>query len=77
MKLLSTFYFQDKSKRNTKKLALVESALEDPESRVVDCLLEALKTGSAFSREEKRKRQCRPEGGESIDCSGLDCSECN
>ena len=61
--LLCTTYFQDKSQRNTKKLALVESALEDPESGVVDCLLEALKTGSAFSREEKRKRQCRPEGG--------------
>ena len=55
----------------------MELALEGPESRVVDCLLEALKTGSAFSREEKRKRQCRPEGGKSIDCSGLDCSEYN
>ena len=74
--VFATCNFQDKSKRNNKKLALVESALEDPESRVVDCLLEALKTGSAFSREEKRKRQVRPEGGWYDGTAVLNRNEC-
>merc|ERR1712058_1430 len=32
--------------------------------RVMDSLMEALKTGSAFSRDQKRKRAARPAGAE-------------
>ena len=54
---------QEKEERNYKKLALVESVLEDNESGVMDCLLEALKTGTAFSRDGQRKRNARLAGG--------------
>ena len=60
--MLATVYkcghisFQEKSQRNCQKRALVSLALEDTQSGVMDCLLEALKTGSAFSREGKRRR---------------------
>ena len=34
------------------------------EEGVMDSLMEALKTGSAFSRDEKRKKTARPAGGQ-------------
>ena len=52
-----------KEERNFKKQALVESVLEDKESGVMDSLLEALKTGTAFSRDCQRKRNARLAGG--------------
>ena len=54
---------QEKEERSYKKIALVEHAMEDKESGVMDCLLEALKTGTAFSREGKKKRNARLAGG--------------
>merc|ERR1719186_757756 len=56
---------REKAERNYKKLALVDFAMEDNQSGVMDCLLEALKTGTAFStRDGRRKRQARPAGAE-------------
>jgi len=55
---------KEKAERNTKKLALVNFATDDNQSGVMDCLLEALKTGSAFSRDGRKKRQARPAGAE-------------
>merc|ERR1719318_575463 len=55
---------QEKADRNIKKLALVDLAMDDNQSGVMDCLLEALKTGTAFSRDGRRKRQARPAGAE-------------
>ena len=52
-----------KEERNFKKQALVESVLEDEESGVMDSLLEALKTGTAFSRDCQRKKNARLAGG--------------
>ena len=37
---------------------------EGNQEGVMDSLMEALKTGSAFSRDQKRKRAARPAGGE-------------
>ena len=54
---------KQKEERNFKKQALVESVLEDKESGVMDSLLEALKTGTAFSRDCQRKRNARLAGG--------------
>jgi len=53
-----------KEERSSKKAALVESVLEDAESGVMDTLLEALKTGTAFSRDGRRKRNARLAGAE-------------
>jgi len=55
---------KEKADRNSKKLALVDLAMDDNQSGVMDCLLEALKTGTAFSRDGRRKRQARPAGAE-------------
>ena len=55
-----------------KKSALVDMAMEDNQSGVMDCLMEALKTGDAFSREHRRKRPARPAGG--LFDSGSSCS---
>ena len=58
---------REKQERNYKKMALVESAMEDKESGVMDCLLEALKTGTAFStRQGRKKRDVRLAGGKYI-----------
>ena len=46
---------REKADRNSKKLALVDLAMEDNQSGVMDCLLEALKTGTAFTRDAKKK----------------------
>ena len=59
---------KEKADRNSKKLALVDLAMDDNQSGVMDCLLEALKTGTAFSRDGRRKRQARPAGG-NLKCS--------
>ena len=37
--------------------------MEDKESGVMDCLLEALKTGTAFSRDGRKKKNTRLAGG--------------
>jgi len=55
---------KEKVARNFKKLALVDLAMDDNQSGVMDCLLEALKTGTAFSRDGRKKRQARPAGAE-------------
>jgi len=55
---------REKEERNYKKMALVELAMEDQEAGVMDCLLEALKSGTAFSRDGKRKKQIRLAGAE-------------
>jgi len=50
---------QDKERaaRAEKKKALVDFNAPDDQEGVMDSLLEALKTGSAFNRDQKRKRQ--------------------
>ena len=48
-----------------KKKALVDFNSEGNQEGVMDSLMEALKTGSAFSRDQKRKRAARYEGGQS------------
>jgi len=50
--------------RAAKKRALVDINGEDNQEGVMDSLLEALKTGTAFSRDQKRKRAARPAGAE-------------
>jgi len=55
---------KERAERNSKKLALVNFATEENQSGVMDCLLEALKTGTAFSRDGRKKRQARPAGAE-------------
>jgi len=55
---------KERAERNSKKLALVNFAAEGNQSGVMDCLLEALKTGTAFSRDGRKKRQARPAGAE-------------
>jgi len=55
---------KERAERNSKKLALVDFATEENQSGVMDCLLEALKTGTAFSRDGRKKRQARPAGAE-------------
>merc|ERR1712083_138126 len=55
---------KEKAERNSKKLALVNFATDGNQSGVMDCLLEALKTGTAFSRDGRKKRQARPAGAE-------------
>merc|ERR1719369_1551433 len=47
----------EKAERNSKKLALVNFATDENQSGVMDCLLEALKTGTAFSRDAERRAQ--------------------
>ena len=49
--------------RAAKKRALVDFNAPDDQEGVMDSLLEALKTGSAFNREQKRKRAPRAAGG--------------
>ena len=61
-----TTNFKEKAERNSKKLALVNFATDENQSGVMDCLLEALKTGTAFSRDGRKKRQARPAGGNPV-----------
>jgi len=51
----------EKLERQAKKKALVDmNAMDDDQEGVMDSLLEALKTGSAFSRDQRRKRDRPP-----------------
>merc|ERR1712203_223085 len=55
---------KERAERAAKKRALVDFNAPDDQEGVMDSLLEALKTGSAFSREQKRKRPPRAAGAE-------------
>jgi len=55
---------KERSERAAKKRALVDFNAPDDQEGVMDSLLEALKTGSAFSRDQKRKRAPRAAGAE-------------
>jgi len=55
---------KERIERAAKKRALVDFNAPDDQEGVMDSLLEALKTGSAFSRDQKRKRAARPAGAE-------------
>merc|ERR1719270_154620 len=48
---------RERAERAAKKKALVDFNAPDDQEGVMDSLLEALKTGSAFNRDQKRKRQ--------------------
>lgn len=49
----------DRAQRAKRKLALVDMTKDGNQEGVMDSLLEALQTGSAFSRDQGRKRQNR------------------
>jgi len=51
---------REKIERQAKKKALVDMNVDDDQEGVMDSLLEALKTGSAFSRDQRRKRDRPP-----------------
>jgi diaphanous 2 len=53
---------RERAERAAHKRTLVD--MNAAEEGVMDSLLEALNTGSAFSREQRRKRQPRAAGGE-------------
>ena len=55
---------RERQERAARKKALVDFNGPDDQEGVMDSLLEALKTGSAFNREQKRKRAPRAAGGE-------------
>jgi len=55
---------KERADRAAKKKALVDFESEGNQEGVMDSLMEALKTGSAFSRDQKRKRAARPAGAE-------------
>lgn len=50
----------DRAMRTERKRALVDMTKDGNQEGVMDSLLEALQTGSAFSRDQRRKRQQRP-----------------
>merc|ERR1712107_763303 len=47
----------EKQERNFNKMRMVEDAMEDKESGVMDCMMELLKTGTAFSSRTGRKKR--------------------
>ncbi|XP_023337546.1 protein diaphanous isoform X3 [Eurytemora carolleeae] len=53
-----------RTENNARKRALVDFNAPDDQEGVMDSLLEALKTGTAFSRDQKRKRAPRAAGAE-------------
>merc|ERR1719186_353839 len=55
---------KERADRAAKKKALVDFESDGNQEGVMDSLMEALKTGSAFSRDQKRKRAARPAGAE-------------
>lgn len=55
---------KEKQEREARKKAIIDMNPEQTQEGVMDSLLQALQTGSAFSREQKRKRNVRPAGGE-------------
>ena len=60
---------KERAERAAKKKALVDFNAPDDQEGVMDSLLEALKTGSAFNRDQKRKRPPRAAGGENTEVS--------
>ena len=69
---------REKLERQAKKKALVDMNVDDDQEGVMESLLEALKTGSAFSRDQRRKRDRPPRavGGKTgplIPFRKLDC----
>ena len=54
---------RERAERVAKKKALVDFNAPDDQRGVMDSLLEALQTGTAFSMEQKRKRAPRAAGG--------------
>ena len=57
-------YLKERAGRAAKKKAIVDFESEGNQEGVMDSLMEALKTGSAFNRDQKRKRgPARPAGG--------------
>ena len=58
---------RERAERAAKKKALVDFNAPDDQEGVMDSLLEALKTGSAFNRDQKRKRAPRAAGGKNPD----------
>jgi diaphanous 2 len=56
-------YLKERKDRASKKKAIVDFESEGNQEGVMDSLMEALKTGSAFNRDQKRKRAARPAGG--------------
>ena len=65
-------YLQERAGRAAKKKAIVDFESEGNQEGVMDSLMEALKTGSAFSRDQKRNRAARPAGGEQSSVISLD-----
>jgi hypothetical protein len=62
---------RERAERSAKKKALVDFNAPDDQEGVMDSLLEALKTGSAFNRDGKRKRPApRAAGGEFLKIIG-------
>merc|ERR1719259_1493878 len=55
---------RERAERAEKKRALVDFNAPDDQEGVMDSLLEALKTGSAFNRDQKQKRAPRAAGAE-------------
>ena len=55
---------KERAERAERKKALVDFNAPDNQEGVMDSLLEALKTGSAFNRDQKRKRPPRAAGAE-------------
>ncbi|KAK9884199.1 hypothetical protein WA026_005154 [Henosepilachna vigintioctopunctata] len=55
---------KEKKEREARNKALIDMNPSETQEGVMDSLLEALQTGSAFSREQKRKRAHRPAGAE-------------
>ncbi|XP_045469378.1 protein diaphanous isoform X3 [Harmonia axyridis] len=55
---------REKKEREARNKALIDMNPTETQESVMDSLLEALQTGSAFSREQKRKRAHRPAGAE-------------
>ena len=56
---------RERAERAEKRRQFVDFNQEGDQEGVMDSLLEALKTGSAFNRDQKRKRAPRAAGGES------------
>lgn len=54
---------KERQEREARKKAIIDMNPSETQEGVMDSLLEALQTGSAFSREQKRKRPPRPAGG--------------
>merc|ERR1719220_2283898 len=63
---------RERAERAEKRRQFVDFNQEGDQEGVMDSLLEALKTGSAFNRDQKRKRAPRAAGATSI--SRLSCS---